>query len=476
MAKSRTHTRLNSRLSGVETPVALIGKDRKVLFFNQGCEKLTGWNADLVMGSICEYTTEGDPQTVRALLGSLCPPPQVFEGQFVEAPAFLPRQTGRPVARRVRHVPLLDEGGQVDCVLVIISKIENTPIVTTASPTQRLHAELTSLRASLRQRYGISTVIAQSEAMLRVVQQVQLAIEGRAALVLEGEPGTGKEHIARVIHHERARALTQENEFRQEAFVPLDCARMLPIDLKRTLRRFFRAVDNEDEEAAPHPPQSVQPGTVYLQNVDAMPRDVQEFVVESWATIGEESRLRMMASTSKHLDRLVESETLRKDFYYLISPLRIALPPLRNRPQDFELLAQALLERLNVGANVQREGFDEDVWTEFREYNWPGNLEELATVIQEATQACRGTLIGRDDLPFRFRMGRDAQSVGPALEPQPRPLEPYLERIEREQIEWALELAKFNKKKTAELLGLTRTKLYRRIEALGIEAGDLDEA
>lgn len=456
--------------------MALIGKDRKVLFFNQGCEKLTGWDADLVMGSICEYTTEGDPQTVRALLGSLCPPPQVFEGHFLEAPAFLPRQTGRPVARRLRHIPLLDESGEVDCVLVIISEIENTSAFTNAPPTQRLHSELTTLRSMLRQRYGISTIIAQSEAMVRVIQQVQLAIQGRAALVLEGEPGTGKEHIARVIHHERARVQAQEKEFRQDAFVPLDCARMLPIDLKRTLRRFFRAVDTEEEETEPQTPPAVQPGTVYLQNVEAMPRDVQEFVVDTWTRVGADARLRLMAGTSANLESLVQSEAMRVDFFYLISPLRISLPPLRNRPQDFELLAQALLERLNVGADTQREGFSEEVWAEFCEYNWPGNLEELAIVIQEAVNTCRGTVIDFKDLPFRFRMGRDAQSVGPALEPQPRPLEPYLEKVEREQIEWALELAKFNKKKTADLLGLTRAKLYRRMEALGIEADDLDEA
>src|SRR5687768_15541507 len=90
MPKPRSQTRLNSRLSAVATPVALIGSDRKVLCFNRGFERLTGWDAALVVGSTCEYTTERDPQSVRALLGSLCPPPSAFEGESVEAPAFLP--------------------------------------------------------------------------------------------------------------------------------------------------------------------------------------------------------------------------------------------------------------------------------------------------------------------------------------------------------------------------------------------------
>ena len=464
MPKPRSQTRLNSRLSAVATPVALVGRDRKVLFFNQGFERLTGWDAALVIGSTCEYTTEGDPQSVRALLGSLCPPPGVFEGESALALAFLPRQSGDPIAQTLRHVPLLDETGEVDCVLVLAGEIKHTPAEAGTSPISRLHAELTKLRAELRKRFGISTIIAHSGPMLRVVQQVQLALQGNPALVLEGEPGTGKEHIARVIHHETTRGLAPGSELYAGAFVPLDCAKMLPIDLKRTLRRLFRAAGDEESQASSLP--GGMPSTVYLQNVDAMPRDVQELVVTSFPE--KDSELRLMAGTSKSLESLVASDQMRADFFYRISPLRISLPPLRNRPEDFPLLAQAFLERQNVGAEKQFEGFSEEVWREFREYNWPGNLDELAIVIEEARAASQGVVIGKEDLPFRFRMGRDGQSVGPRIEPNIRPLEPYLEQVEREQIEMALQQAKYNKQKTADLLGLTRAKLYRRMEALGI--------
>src|SRR5690606_23656379 len=108
-------------------------------------------------------------------------------------------------------------------------------------------------------------------------------------------------------------------------------------------------------------------------------------------------------------------------------------------------LAQAFLERSNVGAEIQLEGFSEEVWKEFHEYHWPGNLDELAVVIEEARAVCQGAIIGKEDLPFRFRMGRDAQSVGPRIEPLARPLEPYLEQVERELIEQALEQARYNK-------------------------------
>jgi transcriptional regulator with PAS, ATPase and Fis domain len=348
--------------------------------------------------------------------------------------------------------------------LVFAGAIAEAPVPSESSPLERLHAELTSLRAELRKRFGISTIIARSVPMLRVVEQVQLALKGNAAIVLEGEAGTGKEHIARVIHHEANRPHGTASEPSAGAFVPLDCAKMLPIDLKRALRRLFRAAGDEDAQTSPLP--GGVPSTVYLQNVEAMPRDVQEFVVTSFPENAAE--LRLMAGTSQRLEALVASDQMRADFFYRISPLKISLPALRNRPEDLPLLAQAFLERQNVGAEKQMEGFSDEVWKEFREYNWPGNLDELAIVIEEAKAAAGGVIIGQDELPFRFRMGRDGQSVGPKIEPVIRPLEAYLEEVEREQIEQALRRARYNKQKTADLLGLTRPKLYRRMEALGI--------
>ena len=146
----------------------------------------------------------------------------------------------------------------------------------------------------------------------------------------------------------------------------------------------------------------------------------------------------------------------------------IAVPPLRRRMADLRYLAQHLLEESNRGESRQFNGFGDDVWELFSAYNWPGNVEELLAVIREARSACNEPLIRAKDLPFRFRAGVGAQAVGPVIRPQLAPLEPFLAKAEKQQIEQALKECRHNKSRAARLLGMTRPRLYRRMEILGI--------
>jgi len=185
----------------------------------------------------------------------------------------------------------------------------------------------------------------------------------------------------------------------------------------------------------------------------------------------------LVAATTGDLRPAVDREDVLPELFYLLTPLSIELPPLRRRGEDLPLLAQHFLEAMNPGSDKQVTGLAEGVLEKFREYNWPGNLDELAAVLEEARTACRGSTIGLGDLPFRFRSGLDAQAVAPSATFSPEPLEEYLARIEAEQIRRALKQSRQNKSKAAELLGVTRARLYRRMEALGIDdAGDRTEA
>ncbi|HUG90322.1 MAG TPA: sigma 54-interacting transcriptional regulator [Planctomycetaceae bacterium] len=519
MSRRRRRAGLNPRLTDARTPIFLLDHRRQVVLFNSGCEELTGWKAGEVVGRVCDYATDpasagrasspsavddvldlphhGQPETDErvALTGSLCPPPEVFLGRSQSVPVFLPRRDGRALGRQLHFYPLTDADGRVESVLGLVTPLEEPRPRVEPTPAQRLHAELASLRVALRQRFSLTSIVGAGEAMHRVLAQINLARQTRTPLAIEGEPGTGKEHVARVIHYAGPES--------RRAFVPLDCRRTAAIDLKLTLRRLLGAADEAERADAERadadersPMTGLQPGTLYLSDVECLPRDLQEFVVRVFAPAaaaggqrdsetspsrGAGSRppspgpapLRLIVATSAKLDALLADETLRPDFYYLVTPLRIAVPPLRDRPDDLPLLAQSLLESLNRGAEVQLGGFTEAVWAKFHEYHWPGNLDELEAVIAEARSAAiqtdERTLIAPDDLPFRFRTGLDAQSLGPRVEPRAMPLEPFLEQIEREHIVAALEQARHSRKKAADLLGMTRPRLYRRMEALGIE-------
>jgi DNA-binding NtrC family response regulator len=293
--------------------------------------------------------------------------------------------------------------------------------------------------------------------MRRVLEQIQLAKQSTAAVFLHGEDGTGKEHIARLIHY--------ESPARARSFVPLDCRRLSAQELAQTIGQLFEG----DKVGAATVP-ILQPGTLYLAHVEHLPRDLQEQLAAAFLNHAERKPdLRLLASSTGDLRRAVADDTLRSDVFYLLTPIQIELPPLRRRPEDLRPLAQYFLESLNRGAERQVGGFADAVWQQFAEYNWPGNLDELSAVVSEARTACQEALIKPEHLPFRFRTGVAAQAVGPTIQPQVTPLEPLLVRIETEQIELALVQSRHNKSKAAELLSLTRTKLYRRMQALGIE-------
>ena len=175
-----------------------------------------------------------------------------------------------------------------------------------------------------------------------------------------------------------------------------------------------------------------------------------------------------MAASCGPLDPAVVSGDFLPELFFALTPITISVPLLRHRQDDLELLAQYFLEESNRGAATQITGFHDAVLEQFRRYNWPGNVGELRAVVIESRNACTGSVIESESLPFRFRTGAGGQSVGPVARSRLTPLDPLLLRVEKEQIELALAEARYNKAKAAELLGITRPRLYRRMEVLGI--------
>ena len=433
----------------------MVTLDRRISFFNEGCQALTGWSADEVVGQLCEFVTEPQENSPESLAACLCPPPAAFEGKVASLVTPIVRKEGERQSRALNFVPLRDEDGAVGCVLGVIGGSETSDRVAAIEPADDLHAELAALRLFLSRRFGTKSLVCQSPPMLRVAQQLAIARSTAAPVLIWGERGTGKEHLARAVHY--------ESTWRTRAFIPLDCQTLSALELGQTLKRLLFP---SAEDALP-PGLAPQPGTLYLAHVELLPRDAQTIVADAFRK--ESGRqLRLMVSTTLDPDSLANHENLREDFFHLVTPLCIAVPPLRQRMDDLRFLAQYLLEELNRGEARQFNGFADDVWEKFVEYNWPGNVGELLAVIREARAQCNEPLIRSKDLPFRFRTGLDAQSVGPAYRPPVAPLEPLLEQTEREQIERALKQSRHNKSRAAQLLGMTRPRLYRRMEILGI--------
>jgi DNA-binding NtrC family response regulator len=463
--QSRRKARPEQIIGRTATPVFWVSPDRRIAFFNLACEKLTGWPADEVVGQLCEYVADPRSGSLEALAASLCPPAEAFDGQSVNVPALVACRTGDPQPHNLNYVPLQNEEGTLVGVLGVVTRPRPSMPQPETDPAHELHAELAAIRLALSRRFGTQSLVCQSEAMLRVAGQAAIARGTRAAVLIWGEKGVGKEHLARSIHY--------ESDSHARAFVPLDCRALTTLELSQAIGRLFGPPRDEEYFDSPV---ALRAGTLFLTQVEYVPRDVQKTVVDGLRRqSAEESRLRLIASTTVPPAALETDERIRPDFYHLLTHLCIAVPPLRSRGEDLHLLAQHLLEELNRGESRQFNGFGDDVWERFADYSWPGNVDELLAVIREARAACNEPLIREKDLPFRFRTGLDSQSVGPPVRPQVIELERFLAQAERAHIEEALKECDHNKSKTADLLGLTRPRLCRRMKVLGIN-GKSDES
>lgn len=467
---SRKKRDLQGWLGGAGTPVFVIDQELRLRVFNSGCEGLTGWTAEEVLGQECRYASVSDELTAATLGNSLCPPPEVMLGNSASAPAFLPTKQGGPLARMLHFFPIRDAEGEQTGVLGLISPIPAPPATHAVSPARQLHAELAALRMQLRERFGPHSLVVRSTVMRKLLTQSQLAQSCTASVLLEGETGSGREHLARHIHF--------GSSARGQWFVPLDCRRLDPQDVSRVIERLQEVHRPEGGTARSGSSGATPlPGTLYLADVEALPRDLQEQIVAAF-TPADRSRIpliRLMAASAVRLNEEVAAGRVLSELHALVSTLTITLPPLRERGDDLQLLAQHFLEEVNrdkVGSkSKQVAGFDDAVWPSFLRYNWPGNLDELAAVIREAHATCPTTLIRLGDLPFRFRTALEAQELPPAAsEVWPEtPLDPLLTKVETRLITLALERSKYNKSRAAELLGINRARLYRRMEQLGIE-------
>ncbi len=453
--RSRRSTGFEAWLNAATTPVYVLDRRRTVTIFNSGCEQLTGWTADEVVGERCDYTSPDDNADLERLLASLCPPPSVFEGQACASAQFVARRRQPAATRMLHHFPLRNRDEVIDRVLTIVLPVPEPPGPPPASPTQRLHAELASLRIALRQRFGFSCMVAVADTMQRVAAQVRLAANCSESVHLTGQRGSGRSHLARIIHN--------ESELRPRSFVPLDCEALSAVEMTRIVRRLF----DKQPGSAPALPHLLA-GTLYLKSLEHLGRDVQQILVENWNPAEPAFPQRLISSSIRSLDELANDEAILPELLRLTGTLPVDLPPLHERIEDIPLLAQLFLEQTNAGRQHQIEGLAPETISALTHYNWPGNVAELDKVVTEAAAACSGTSIAPGDLPFRFRTGMDAMRTSPRPELLETELEPLLARVEREHIMAVLDACDGNRSEAARLLGITRPRLYRRLEQLGL--------
>jgi DNA-binding NtrC family response regulator len=330
---------------------------------------------------------------------------------------------------------------------------------------RRLSREVARLREELEGRYQFGNLLGRTEGMRRVYELIASISDTDVNVLIQGETGTGKELVARAIHHNSSR--------RGKPFVKVDCAALtetlLESELFGHVRGSFTGATRDREGRF----RMADGGTVFLDEIGNVPVAVQAKLLRvlqdsEFEPVGGDHpiqvNVRVIAATNQDLGRQIEKGAFRRDLFYRLNVVRVALPPLRDRRDDIPLLAQHFLETFRRKNGRPVEGFSPAALEMLRAYDWPGNVRELENLVERAVILCRGRMIEVGDLP----VGEERQAVPAVGRLAGRTLRELAAQAERQAILEALDRCQGDKEQAAAELQISRASLYSKIKKHGI--------
>lgn len=327
-----------------------------------------------------------------------------------------------------------------------------------AVQTIRVEQENQNLRAQLDRSFGLDRILGRSGEMEKVLDRVRQVADSKASVLLEGESGTGKELVARAVHGLSSR--------KSGPFVAVHCAALSPQLLESELFGHEKGSFTGATERRIGRFEQANGGTIFLDEIGEIDATTQ---VKLLRVLGERSLervggnrlievdVRLVAATHRSLEQLVRERKFREDLYFRIRVVQIHLPPLRDRPEDIPLLAEAF--RQEYGKENGKGGvvFSPESMALLMKYSWPGNVRELRTAVEHGVVLSQGNMIEPNDLPSAIRRGQGVVPLSKGMEP------PKLEDVERGAIEVALEKSGKNITEAAKALGISRRTLHRKL-------------
>jgi two-component system response regulator HydG len=331
-----------------------------------------------------------------------------------------------------------------------------------------LRREVAELKRAVAATQAFGELLGASPAMQAVYDLVERAAPSEASVLLTGESGTGKELLARTLHEQSARG--------KGPFVSINCAALPETLLESELFGHTKGAFTDARSARDGLLVKASGGTLFLDEIGEMPAGLQPKLLRALQSrsirpVGSDREvpvdLRLISATNRDLERAIEERSFREDLYYRINVIHIALPALRARGTDVLLLARHFLSHFAERARRPLTGLSVEAERLLVEYPWPGNVRELSNCMERAVVLSRKNELDVDDLPEKVRDYAPPSSQGSKVE-EAHDLA-RLDEIERRHILKVMEAVRGNKSQAAQILGLDRKTLYRRLEQYGVE-------
>jgi DNA-binding NtrC family response regulator len=343
-------------------------------------------------------------------------------------------------------------------------------LVKQAVEKRRLRVDNQRLRAQLARHAAMPEIVGESQAIRETLRLVERVAPSDTSVLITGESGTGKELIAQAIHRLSKRA--------EASFIDLNCAAFQESLLESELFGYEAGAFSGAKARKLGLFELADGGTIFLDEVMELPAPLQAKLLRAIETrsfyrVGGVRKVqvdvRIIAATNRHPDSFVADGNFRADLLYRINGFQITLAPLRDRSEDIPLLAQHILKQLGAAQTT----ITPEALAALSAYHWPGNIRQLRNCLERAVLLANNSLITVSELPPE--VARPAHAPRPAPIPvtaadttetpiaSSLPPSSTLREVERQQILAALEKTGWHRGKTAEVLGISPSTLYRRL-------------
>lgn len=334
---------------------------------------------------------------------------------------------------------------------------------------QMMKQEILELRRQLQKMGALGHLVGKSPAMQRLFEEIEMVANTDANVFIVGESGSGKEVVANTIHSLSRR--------RTRPFIAFNCGAISPTLIESEIfghekGAFTNAIKRREGYF-----ELAKGGTVFLDEITEMPIELQVKLLRvleegKFRRVGGNEEInidaRIIAASNRDPQKAIQDGKMREDLYYRLNVFPIEVPPLRNRLEDIPLFSHFFLQKLNETEEKKVENIDGEFIEALQAYEWPGNVRELRNVINRAFIMARTSALTVDCLPDKLLGARKRRSRNAVTIPLGQPME----EVERIVIEETLNMTEGDRRKTAEILGISYKTLYNKTKKYKKAGGD----
>ncbi|MDA3915608.1 MAG: sigma 54-interacting transcriptional regulator [Deltaproteobacteria bacterium] len=413
--------------------------NRRIFFFNKAAEKITGYNRAEILGKDCHDVFPGR-----------------FCGGFCDFCNGIPEETKKIKFKKVDFTN--KNGNPLNLAMSIISLENEFHQEIGALISFKDETELDQLKSRLKHHHTLGDLVGRDPKTLELFNQIKEVSSSQVSVLIEGESGTGKELVANAIHGIGARE--------GKPFVAINCGALPEGILESELFGHVKGAFSGAARDRKGRFELADGGTIFLDEVGELSAAMQVKLLrvlqeKSFERVGGEKTIhvdiRIISATNQNLRKMMEEKKFRKDLFYRLCVVPIRLFPLKERRLDIPMLIEHFLEVIALEIKRPALTISNETMDILSAYDWPGNVRELHNMIEYAYVKCHSGTIETEHLPpeiMNYSFIRK-QKPGPGL------------KMSKEKFFSALSMAEGNKKKAAEILGVSRATIYRYFDHYG---------